>query len=477
MTDLPEARRTLRTTAAIGAAWLYLAAGAWGVTYPDGEVAGPMIVLNNNGGWSWFEDERAIVDVQGGMLVVSSVAHAHGDGPASRHGNVEVASLDLNSGSVAGPVALSTLSDTATADDHNSAAMLLRPDGRYLAVYAQHNADSLTRYRISTNPADISTWEPERTFDNGARTTYSNLMRLSGEGGRIYNITRTLDLDPHILTSDDRGATWSAAGRLLDWPAPKSNPKYTGRDGSRPYLKYVSNGVDEIHFITSEDHPRAFDNSIYHGVVKQRRVHDSLGRAIDGNAFDGVAKKPTDYTVVFNADASSLGFAWPNDLALDAEGRPYGVFTARVNNDAMDHRFLFARFDGMKWRVNDVAAAGGYLATSEDDYTGLAALDPSNPARLFISTKVDPRTSVATSHYEIYEGVTTNGAEAWSWRPITTGSTVDNLRPIVPQWDRDHTALLWLRGAYTAYTDYDLDVVALTTLAPIQAKSDGADQE
>ena len=39
-----------------------------------------MIVLNDNGAWSWFEDERAVVDPATGTLLVSSVASATGDG-------------------------------------------------------------------------------------------------------------------------------------------------------------------------------------------------------------------------------------------------------------------------------------------------------------------------------------------------------------------------------------------------------------
>jgi hypothetical protein len=46
---------------------------------------------------------------------------------------------------------------------------------------------------------------------------------------------------------------------------------------------------------------------------------------------------------------------------------------------------------------------------------------------------------------------------------VTRDSTADNLRPIVPIWRaaNDRTILLWLRGTYRKYTDYDLDVVGL----------------
>jgi hypothetical protein len=40
---------------------------------------------------------------------------------------------------------------------------------------------------------------------------------------------------------------------------------------------------------------------------------------------------------------------------------------------------------------------------------------------------------------------------------------VDNLRPVVPKWDADHTALLWLKGTYTSAQSYNFQVVGTIT--------------
>src|SRR3954447_24712949 len=64
----------------------------------DNDVAGNMITLNDNGGWSWFEDERATVDATAGTsgkIIVSSAANGSGTGGAARSGDIEVVSLDL----------------------------------------------------------------------------------------------------------------------------------------------------------------------------------------------------------------------------------------------------------------------------------------------------------------------------------------------------------------------------------------------
>ncbi|MPY89072.1 MAG: hypothetical protein GEU99_14225 [Luteitalea sp.] len=181
---------------------------------------GDVIVFNDNGAWSWFSDERAIID--NGKLIIGSVADASGAGGAARDGNVEVTTYDLASGQITRTVLHAGLE----ADDHDSPALVVLPDGRYLAMYAKHHKDTLSRYRISAQPGAATAWQaertrdnristqpgaaaarqPERTRDNRNRTTYSNLFRLSAEG-RLYNFTRAAGFDPNVLTSHDDGQT------------------------------------------------------------------------------------------------------------------------------------------------------------------------------------------------------------------------------------------------------------------------------
>lgn len=93
---------------------------------------------------SWFEDERAIIDLNAGTagkLIVSSVGSSAGTGGEARNGDVEVASLDLATSAVS----RFTLSDALQADDHDSAAFYRRSsDGRYVAMYSKHGNDSLS---------------------------------------------------------------------------------------------------------------------------------------------------------------------------------------------------------------------------------------------------------------------------------------------------------------------------------------------
>jgi hypothetical protein len=99
---------------------------------------------------------------------------------------------------------------------------------------------------------------------------------------------------------------------------------------------------------------------------------------------------------------------------------------------------------------------------------GEVALVPGDPTRLFISTNADPSTGAplvsATDgkrHWEIFRGEATDGGRNWRWQAVTRDSTADNLRLVVPRTDGRDELLLWLRGRYRAYTDYDLEVVGL----------------
>lgn len=438
---------------------LALLLGGGGRAEASDNVAGNLITVNDNGAWSWFEDARAIIDAAAGKIVVSSVANSSGAGGTARHGDIDVASLDLATGVSSRFV----LHDSLQADDHNSAALWIRPDGRYLSMYGGHVADNFSRWRISANAGDISVWSAEQTFNNNAAMTYSNLHFLpndAGGAGRLYNFVRSVGFDPNIMVSSDHGSTWSYSGRLLT----------EGGNSDRPYLRYASDG-NRIHLIATDRHPRDFNNSVYHAYIEDGRLYDSAGAVIDGNLFDGAALAPSQLTSVFAAntvvDGTSMQRAWTVDLEIDGNGRPVGVFQARAGGNALDHRFFYSRWDGDEWQVHPLGYAGSNLYAAENDYTGLVAIDPDDPDTVYLSSEVHPATQAqligadGVRHYELFRGRTADGGANWNWTPVTFNSTVDNLRPVVPKWNAENTGLLWLRGEYSTYTNYDLRVVAL----------------
>jgi hypothetical protein len=423
------------------------------------DVAGEVVVFNDNAGWSWFEDERAIVDTANGQILVSSVANAAGtDGPA-RNGDVDVAALDIESGDVTRFVLRAGLQ----ADDHNSAALWQRTDGRYVAMYGTHLGDNLSRWRVSDAAGSISAWSAEQSLNNNAAMTYSNLHYLpndNGGTGRLYNFVRSIGFDPNILVSNDQGITWSYGGRLLA----------EGGNSDRPYLRYFSDG-NRIHFITTQRHPRDFDNSVFHGYIQDGQLFNSSGAVIDSNLFNASAVAPSALTTVFATGTIVAGAemrrAWTVDMAIDAGGNPIAVFQARAGGSDTDHRFFYGRWNGSQWQVNQMAYAGSYLYAAENDYTGLVSIDPNDVSTVYLSSEVHPATKAqligadGLRHYELFKGTTEDGGETWNWSPVTFNSTAHNVRPLVPKWDAQHTALVWMRGSYTSYTNYDMDAVGL----------------
>ena len=431
--------RDLKTVAAFAVA-VILAPGA--ETSSAQQVPGNSITLNANGGWCWFQDERAVVDE--GRIVFGSVASPSGD--------VTVTTYDVASGKSV----VVTLHAGLGSDDHNTPALLILPDGRYLAVYSRHGADRLMRWRLSTKPHDASSWEPERTVDVGAGMTYSNLFRLSMENNRIYNFHRGRGYDPSYMVSEDAGATWSYGGHLL---ANANDPK----NRIRPYLKYASNNTDAVHFIASEAHPQESSaTSIYHGYLKGGKVYRSDGTLV-GSLSDGPVE-PTNLTRVFAGDAKNK--AWTSDIHLDGDGRPYIAYS--VHKSSEDHRYRYARWDGTRWHDFEISFGGRRLYRGEEHYTGNIALDPNDPDTVYVSADVDPsngqplRSSAdGLRHYELFKGTTPDHGRSWAWTPLTKNSSMDNIRPVVPVWNKRQTAILWLRGSYRSYTDYDLEVVGI----------------
>ena len=291
---------------------------------------------------------------------------------------------------------------------------------------------------------EISTPGKDSPAFKGDNVTYSNLFQL--KSGRIVNFYRGFGFDPNYMYSDDSGRTWQLGGRL-----------FYGRTGYGPYAKYAFDGDDTIHFVATEDHPRNFDNSLYHGFIHDGQVYRSDGSRCnslsEGTDTDVAA---WDLTRIFQGDADNV--AWMTDLELDSQKRPCVVFTVQKdgrglppNQGGFDHRFYYARWDGDAWQTHEIAYAGTRLYAGEDDYTGLAAIDPQNTNIVYISTDADPRSGQPVisqtdgkQHHELFRGETSDGGAAWQWTAITANSSLDNLRPIVPKWNDPRTAIVWM---------------------------------
>ncbi len=423
---------------------------------PSAPPAAQPTVLCADAGWCWFQDERAVA-LDARRIVFGSVAN--GRGVPERRGDVQATVWDT----VTGDCRTVELQDRLERDDHDAPAFLMQPDGHLLAAWCGHGKDRVLRTRRSAAPLDASSWLPmaesPMALSSGHGVTYANLHRLDGA---LVCLSRAEGWNPTVfVATDDDGRSWRSAGRLLAGPG-------------RPYANYASRG-GLLHFVVTEQHPRDFDNGLYHGMTDgSGDLCATTGEAL--GAWGTLA--PEQCTRIFAGSPDAV--AWPCDLELDAQGLPVVAFSVQVDGrgkprgqGGLDHRYWYARFDGARWQAHEMAFAGTRLYAGEDDYTGLCCICPHDPSVVFVSTDAHPGTGAALlsaadgkRHHEIFLGKTRDGGKSFAWTAVTRDSTADNLRPIAPRWQEGRCALLWLRGDYRSYTDYDTEAVGLVLELP-----------
>ena len=433
-------------------------AGAPGCHVPSGPPTASLVTFNDNGGWSWYQDERALIDTANNRLIIGSVASG-----GSRNGNVEATIYDLASGTKN-----TTVLNNLSIDDHNAPGFVITDTGTIAAMWATHrincNSYFTTLNGTSWGATQIYDWSvkdgcPWGDAGTTNLVTYANPWNMSTEK-RIYSAVRSVGTSPNFLASTDNGGSWSYYGRLTASPQ-------TGYVAG--YYKYWGNNVDRIDWVGTEAHPRDADNSLWHGYVKGGKVYNSFDVAVDSNVASMNAPDVNAFTEVFKTGTTihgvTLDHMWNHDImryadgsiAITGQGRVAGTGTTDP-----DKRMIYSRFDGTSWKTTYLVKAGPKLYSSEEDYTGLSALDPDDPTVIYVSTVYDPRddTTLLPKH-EIFQGTTCDNGATFTWTPITQNSTVDNLRPIVPKWDATHEALLWLKGTYTSAQSYTFSVVGL----------------
>lgn len=413
---------------------------------PQPDPFGP-ILLSENGSWCWFQDERALL--LGDKVLFTGV---------TSEGFNTVTEWDLSNHQTQSRV---LTEGSLPADDHNVGALMLRPDGKVLTVYSGHSIDSLVRYRSTREPFDIRNWEEESVIQHQGRVCYANLYHLEDEG-KTYNFFRGNGNNPHYLVSEDLGDTWESGGRLFQFEG-------------RSYLKYVSDGKSRIHFITTDGHPRHFNNNIYHGYLENGQAYRSDGTLVGPlSTSETSSLKPSDFTLVYDGDLQTrTDVAWTSDIQLDGEGMPYFAFsvtkdpisrgeTVNTSLGGFDHRYQHAWWDGENWISEEMAYAGSRLYPGENEYTGLISLHPNNKNILYFSADVHPETGQpllvnGERRYEIFRAERKTHDSPWFFSPVTFGSTEDNIRPIVLA-DANREVVLWLSGRYSTYRDYQLKV-------------------
>lgn len=399
----------------------------------------------SNGAWTFFTDPRAVY-YKGQREKVYM-------GAIDRQGSDHVWSYDYATGTTE----TFTLKSNLEVDDHDNPALYVRRDGRITAIYQRHTVDRYIFMRTTTHPEDIKSWGPERTLTGQENTTYAHPIRLDDENNRLYLFNREVAWHPSVRTSEDDGETWSA---------PK---QFVGGGEARPYIKYRGDGKSRIHFAFTDGHPRdVSNNSIYYAYYQDGKFYKANGTLI--KAFD-TQLEPSQAERVYNGGGST-GRAWIWDVALDSLGRPVLVFA--VAPTETNHRYYYARWNGTAWLVREMGAAGKWFPQTpsgtterEPHYSGGIILNPQDPSEVFLSRPPNG----GTGTFEIERWTTANMGTSWTSASITTGSSANNVRPVVP-WTANgqrnpRRMLFWMHGGYVHYTNYSTGIKYLFLDPPV----------
>jgi hypothetical protein len=422
-------------------------------------AASAITTFNDDGGWCWYQDERAVVDTKNNKFIIGSVAFNGG-----ANGDIVAVVSDFKGTDKK----KFTLATNLSPDDHNAPAFAIRPDGKISAMWAGHREDCYSYYNVFDGAAWGTTkaynWAPNGCpWDgNSQKITYSNMFYLDG---KLHSAVRSVNTSPNLLQSADDGSSFGYYGRITATPT----MGYVAG-----YYRYWGNNTDRVDFVATEAHPRDSDTSLWHGYISGGKVYDSGGTAVDANVGDGTAQNIDKYTKVFAAQTTlngvKLEHMWNHDIVRYTDGTIAILGQGRVSGSGStdpDKRMIYSRFDGTSWKSTYLVKAGKKLYNDEQDYTGLSALHPDNPHVIFVSSTFDPSTdtAVAGGKHEIFMGVTCDNGATFTWKALTQNSTQDNLRPIVPKWDASHTLLLWMRGTYNTAQKMTMSIVGTTALS------------
>ena len=379
-----------------------------------------------DGAWSWFGDPRAVT--HDGRTYVGWV---------DQEGDVKVSSYDHTTGERVTAMLQARLNK----DDHANPSVHVRPDGRLVVFYSRHVGPSM-HYRISSQPEDITSWGPAQvipTNSPGIRGyTYPNPIRLEGENA-TYLFWRGGNYNPTFSVQPDGETTWSPARTLITMP------------GERPYVKYDSSGGDTIHLAYTNAHPNEFASvNIYYARVRAGKIERVGGQQI-GALDDPIS--PAEGDLIYDAAEP----AWVHDVAADSAGRPVIVFASFPT--AADHRYHYARWTGSAWDIHQITPAGGSFRGDGGSpyYSGGLTLDHEDPTRVYLSRQTG-------SSWQVETWTTADGGAGWTSQSLTTGSTEKNVRPVSPRGMlafSGELSVVWMRGPYQAYVDYDTVITAV----------------
>lgn len=413
--------------------------------------------ISKDGGWCWFQDPRIIqVDnkiLAGFVSTRITIAGGPGEIRLSTLRKRRSVGFQKNEHVLDAPDEDSQIAKYA--NDHNAPALIELPSGKVMAFWSLHGQENcFYTQHIDPNQPELSGISKTVEVSESSRITYSNPIYLASES-RLYNFFRGMDgsWKPSWVASDDEGETWSRGKILINYPGAKKR---------RPYVKYASNGDNQIHFLFTDDHPRSINNNIYHMVYRAGvGLLNSQGEYVSD--LESGISSPSDTSLIWESSSSQT--AWVMDAKLDSQGDPTIFFQVRDEDSKSSSSnfhgsisYKLAKFNSGKWEITDVAHAGPALYSKEEDYVGLGCINPIDTNHFVISSLVDPRSGKLMKYWTLFQGHISNSSGEISWSQVSNRRQ-DSIRPILLSQVDKKLRIFWLEGKYHSYTSYKLSVM------------------
>jgi len=374
---------------------------------PDGLPGEAYTELAADGVWSWFTDPRAVSHA--GALKATYFAWL------DSLGNVIAGRYDHDGGSLQSSVVREKLQR----DDRASPSLLVRDDGRVTVFYSGRRGRWLV-YRMSKGAEDVTAWGKEHAASGHTSDywgySYPSPAVLASEGRRRY-VFWTGEGHRPMFCASETGLSWSGALELVEG------------GGERPHIKIASDGARAIHIALTSGQPGVDDVC----DVYYMRYEDGAFRRADGSLIAEADSLPVPLERMDRVyDSAAQGApAWVWDVACDASGDPviaFAVFPARD-----DHRYRYAVWSGGEWRGAEITDGGGSFPARKGGrlsfspyYSGGVAIDSVDPSVVYVSRPVG-------GVFEIERWATTDAGVTWTAESVTSGSSGDNVRPVVPR--------------------------------------------
>lgn len=400
-------------------------------------VTGEPVVLSDDGAWCAFQNPRAVY-VEGRRRRTCA-------GWVTSDGRLQVGAYDHETGNIE----VQTIKKRWIADDHGAPSLLALPDRRLMLFYARPDRRGLY-CRTTSRPERIDRWRSKVCITDMKPVLHPQPVYLSRER-RYFVFWRGLSSRPTFSTSRD-GRTWSDPRILI---------RDEGREGAEcfPFFLVASDGVGSMHFVFTDDDPRREPaNSIYYLRYEAGEFFRADGTRVGTLETLPVAHRESDQ--VF-CGSSGWGKACVGDLAIGRDGRAVLVYVRMPDVD--EHIYHYARWTGDAWADYEMTSGGRWFPQTpegegepESHYSGGLALDPGDPAIVYLSRQVDDT-------FILERWRTGDGGQSWTAERLPDGKAPRNVRPVVPAGgSAPAAAVLWMQGNYVGPGQFRTAIVLQT---------------